>query len=109
MTLYYDAMRELEAQTEELGGDGEFTELAIFKHLMFHTWTGSGDGFGWVFPAYSNQGKIARTTGCSVQTVGRALRNLEAAGMVTRVGHKIYLSWLDHLKTANLEDSNLPN
>jgi hypothetical protein len=78
-----EALNLLDTQALGEPQTGNFTALAVFRFLLFHTWW-TGEQYGWVADAWTAQEKIATAMGCHRNTVYKALGDLEEAKMITR-------------------------
>lgn len=99
------ALKTLDTQASDSPQTGNFTELAVFRYLLTHTWWTSDDRYAWVDNAWTSQSKLAIHMGCTTKTVAKALASLEAAGLITRhrrsagrgmgrLPDSIYIDWV---------------
>src|ERR1700722_6083948 len=77
-------MTVLDTQAVNNPDTSNFTALSVFRFLLIHTWWVKDERYGWVEDGWSSQAKLALGVGTSVRTVGKALKDLEEAGMIRR-------------------------
>jgi hypothetical protein len=84
----------LDRQCKDFGSNA-FTELSVFRFLLFHTWY-QGPRYGYVSDNWNTYKKLAEGMCCSERTIMRAFKSLVDGGLIERrTPNQIYIKWLE--------------